>query len=405
VGQKYAFTIEASEHAELSASATERWATCTGSPSLIKGLPNHSTFYAAEGTAAHHVSAECLRNFDVTPAHWLGKKAKVEGHEIEMDEEFIEYVQDYLNDIAAYRQAGDIEFIEQSFTEAMKKLHPKFGGSADYVNFRPSTRRLRVEDLKFGAGVAVDVDDNKQLKYYALGALLANPQFNAEDVEIRIAQPRCEHDAGRFRSYTFPAMELVEYAADLIAAAKETEDPFQAKLVPSKKACKFCPANAANTCPAAATETHLILVQDFSAIEPERWSAEQIGEFLAKLPLAEARIAAVREFAYQEALKGTKFPGQKLVEKQARRKWTDEQEVAAIAEIVLGDDAYKKKLRSPKQIEDLLGKKKFAEEFGSRVDKSSSGYTLVSDADPRAPAQVAQISDFSVVDENAEAKQ
>lgn len=364
-------------------------------------MPNHSTFAAAEGTAAHYVAAECLRGVEVKPEFWLNKTALVEGHVIEMDEPFIEGVQEYLDDINVYWKPGDVEFVEQSFTAAMVKLHPKFGGSADYVNFRPSTRHLRIVDLKFGAGIAVDVDDNKQLKYYALGALLTNPDFNAETVEIRIAQPRCDHEQGRFRSYTFPAIDLVDFAAELVAAARETEDPFTAKLVPSKKACRFCPANAANKCEAIQKATHAVIAADFDIVaDPAKYSVEQIDDFLTKLPLAEARIAAVREFAYHEALRGVKYPNHKLVEKRATRKFTDVEAATAVADVLLGGDAYApRKLRSPKQIEDRLGKKKFAAEFGSLVDKSSSGYTLVSESDPRAPAQVAQLSDFSVVDQ------
>lgn len=395
--KNYAFVIEPSEHAELSASGAERWMTCTGSPTLIRGLPNHSSEFAAQGSAAHWVAAECLRNFGVKPAFWKGKTALVEGFEIEMDAEFVEHVQEYLDDINAYRQEGDFEFIEQSFTEAMKKLHPKFGGSADYVNFRPSTRRLRVEDLKFGAGVAVEVDDNKQLKYYALGALLTNAMFNADEVEIRIAQPRCEHEAGRFRSYVFPAMELLDYAADLIEAAQETEDFTRAKLVPSKKACRFCPAAAANKCSAITEQTHAIVAQGFDVIDPERYSVDQIAEFLKKLPLVETRIKAVREFAYQEMLKGREIPGFKIVAKRATRRWIDEQ---AAYDMLRGvEDAFTKpEVKSPAQVEKVLGKKKFAAIEAELVDKSSSGFTLVEDSDPRPPAAVAQLSDFSKVE-------
>jgi hypothetical protein len=400
--KKYAFVIEPSEHAELSASSAERWTTCTASPSLIKGLPNRSSKYAAEGTAAHHVSAECLRSWfppskPIGTGQWLGKAALVEGHEIEMDAEFFEHVQEYLDDIANYRQPGDFEFIEQSFTEAMKRLHPKFGGSADYVNFRPSTRRLRVEDLKFGAGVPVEVDDNKQLKYYALGVLLANARFNAEEVEIRIAQPRCDHEAGRFRSYVFPAMELLDYSADLVDAARETEDFTLAKLVPSPKACKWCPAAAAEKCPAIIKDTHAIVSAQFDVVDMAAYSPAQIAEFLAKLPLVEARIKAVREFAYQQALASPgSIPGFKIVEKRATRKWVDE----GAAKAALGENPLfytTPELKSAPQIEKVLGKKKFAE-LAHLVDKQSSGYTLVSESDPRAPATVAQLSDFGVVD-------
>jgi hypothetical protein len=399
---KYAFVLEPSEHAELSASSAERWGTCTGSPALIKGLPNHSTSYAAVGTAAHYIGAAALRR-EKQLSFWRGKMAKVEGHDIRLDDEMIEAVQEYLDDIALYRLPGDHEFIEHSFTPAMKKLHPKFGGSADYVNFRPSTRRLRVEDYKHGAGVPVDVDDNKQLKYYALGTLLSFPQFSCDEVEIRIAQPRCEHEAGRFRSYVLPAVELIDFAADLVEKAKETEDFTLSKLVPSKKACRFCPAAGANKCPALEKVTHALTVKDFEVVtfDPERYSPVQIAEFLEKAPLVEQRISAMREFAYQESLKGKKFPGWKIVEKKKTRKVTDEE---ALKESVKGQpDVYTEpELKSPAQLEKALGIKKYRELVEPYVEKSSSGYTLAPESDPRAPAQVALISDFSVVDPQSE---
>jgi hypothetical protein len=397
VSRKYAFVLEPSEHAELSASSADRWATCTASPALARGLPNHTTAYAAQGTAGHHISALVLRSMQAGKAFdpratFLGKYALVEGHEIHLNDELIEAVEDYIADCAADTQPGDTVFVEQSFHEALQRLHPKFGGSSDRVRWRPSTRQLQVTDLKMGAGIPVDVDDNRQLKYYALGALLTNPQFNAEDVELRIAQPRCEHEAGRFRSYHFKAMELVEFAADLVDAALETEDFTRAKLVPSKKACKWCPAAAAKKCPALEKETHALVAADFSVIDPAKYSKEQIAEFLAKAPLVEQHISAIREFAYQESLKGEKFPGWKIVEKRARRKWQDESFVANALKDTPGAFTTPE-LRSPAQVEKLLGKKKFKVLEGHIV-KESSGYTLAADDDPRPPATVALLTDF-----------
>jgi hypothetical protein len=220
-----------------------------------------------------------MRNGErVTIDRWRGLTAKVEGYDIPLTEELCEAVQEFLDYIAANERPDDVAVIEQSFTPAMRKLHPKFGGSTDRVMWRESERLLRVYDYKHGAGVPVDVDDNKQLKYYALGALLSNPTWNALTVELVIAQPRCDHEQGRIRSYKFPAIDLIDYAADLIDAAKETEDFVAAKLVPSKKACRFCPANAARKCPALEKETHALVVADFDIVtNPERYSKEQIA--------------------------------------------------------------------------------------------------------------------------------
>jgi hypothetical protein len=409
---KYAFVIEPGQHAELSASGADRWATCTASPALIKGLPNHGSKYAAEGTAAHYIAAECQkvggwhqdRLVFGLPATWVGETAKVEGYEIPLTEELCDAVEEFLDYIADNERPGDVAVVEQSFTAAMRKLHPKFGGSTDRVMWRESERLLRVYDYKHGAGVPVDVDDNKQLKYYALGALLSNPAWNALTVELVIAQPRCDHEQGRIRSYKFPAIDLIDYAADLIDAAKETEDFVAAKLVPSKKACRFCPANAARKCPAIEKETHALVVADFDIVtNPERYSKEQIAEFLTKLPLLEGRIAAIREFAYQEELRGNHIPGFKIVEKRATRKWKDAEEVSGLLGHK-GECFTAPELKSPAQVEKVLGKKKFAAALAQHVDKQSSGYTLVSESDPRPPAQVAQLEDFGVIGGNAEAE-
>lgn len=399
----YAFVIEATEHAELSASSAERWSTCYGSVELSKGIPNRSSKFAAEGTAAHHIAAACLRSyqrgktFDPRPS-FLGKVAKVEGYEINLDDELISAVEEYVTDVFDDIQPGDQLFVEQSFTEALKKLHPKFGGSTDCVRWRPSTRQLRVMDYKHGAGVPVDVDDNKQLKIYALGSLLANPDFNAEEVEIRIAQPRCDHEQGRFRSYKFPAFDLLDFAADLVADAKKTEE-FGADLKPSKKACRFCPANAAKKCPAIEAETHALVRADFHVLDPEAYSLTQIAEFLEKIPLVEARLSAIREFAYQRACAGEQIPGWKIVDKRATRKWRDED--AARAWFTHADCYTEPKLKSPAQIEKQLGKKNFAEINQSQdlVVKESSGKTLAPESDPRPPATTALLTDFEPVQE------
>lgn len=401
MAKKYAFIITPSEHAELSASSAERWMTCPGSVALSAGVPNRSSEFAAQGTAAHYIGAECLHAYQDgklgNPRVYLGKKALVEGHEIALDEELLDAVEEYIADVITDIQPGDVLAVEQSFTEALKKLHPKFGGSTDCARWRPSTRQLRITDYKHGAGVPVDVDDNKQLKYYALGALLSNPAWNAEEIEIRIVQPRCEHEQGRMRSYFFPAIELLDYAADLVEAAKRTEE-FGADLKPSKKACKWCPAASANKCPALEQETHALVRADFGVIDPASYSLAQIAEFLEKAPLFEARISAMREFAYQRACAGEDIPGWKIVDKQARRKWKDEQAAAATFSKIPGA-LTEPELRSPAQIEKLLGKKKFAAAAADLVVKESSGHTLAPASDPRPPAMVAQLTDFGVVEE------
>jgi hypothetical protein len=390
-----AFVVEPGRHAELSASSSERWTTCYGSVALSAGVPNLTSKYAAEGTAAHHIAACCL-NGGADPRDFLGETALVEGFIIDLDEELIAAVEEYLEYVNSTSRPDDVCAVEQSFTPAMKKLHPKFGGSTDYVRWRASEQLLEIMDYKHGAGVPVDVDDNKQLKYYALGALLSNPQWGAETVKITIVQPRCDHEQGRIRSYTFPAIDLVDYAGELVEAAKRTEE-FGADLVPSKKACKWCPANAANKCPAIEMQTREMVSASFDMLQPEKYSLEQIAEFLEKAPLVEARISALREFAYQRACAGETVPGFKLVDKRATRKWKDEEHAKSQLGGIPGA-LTEPEMRSPAQLEKLVGKKKFAQ-YGDLVEKSSSGHTLVPDTDNRPSIATAQLTDFEIVQE------
>jgi hypothetical protein len=391
--------IKPGSHARLSASSAERWATCPGSVALSEGVPRGSSSFAAEGTVAHHIASLCLLNGD-EPKQFLGMTFEADGFEFTADEDMIAAVEEYVHYVLSTEREGDEGVIEQSFTPALKRLHPEFGGNTDYARYRDSERLLEIMDYKHGAGVPVDVDDNMQLKYYALGALLSNPHWKPETVRITIVQPRCDHEQGRIRSYDFPAIDLVDFAGELVAAAKRTEE-FGADLVPSKKACRWCAANAANKCPAIERETQALVAQSFDMLEPEKYSLAQIAEFLDKAPLVEARISAMREFAYQRASAGETIPGHKLVEKRATRHWKDPVMVAEYLEPFAPEAFTEPKLKSPAQVEKLLGKKEFQKRLGDAVDKTSSGFTLVSDKDsrPAVSGQTAQLEDFGVIDE------
>ena len=48
------------KHAKLSASGSARWLSCTGSVKAESTLPNTTTPYAMEGTAAHELADMCL---------------------------------------------------------------------------------------------------------------------------------------------------------------------------------------------------------------------------------------------------------------------------------------------------------------------------------------------------------
>ena len=60
-------------HAKFSASGSAKWFLCAGSIEAERGLPNKSSIYADEGTAAHELGEICLTMGD-RASEWVDKQ-------------------------------------------------------------------------------------------------------------------------------------------------------------------------------------------------------------------------------------------------------------------------------------------------------------------------------------------
>ncbi len=396
---KYCFTLEASEHSVLSASSADRWMTCPASVQLSKRFPDRETsIYAAEGTAAHHILSALLRG--AVPLGAFEGSALVEGVEVPITQEMLRAVYDTLEWFNGERKPGDFVYVEKSLSSAIRTIDPDFGGTADILALRPAERLIWVTDFKYGAGVYVPVQNNAQLMYYALGALLSTPG-DYGGVRVSIAQPRIEMDEGRFRSWDFSAFDLLNFATKIIHAAEQTRLP-DAPAVPGDH-CKFCKARS--FCPELEKRQQALVTFDVPIVATG-YDPVALAKALDDIPIVEDRIKAIREFAYQEAVRGVEIPGHKLVDKRAARKWVDPK-VAAGA---LSNDPRlftAPELVSPAQVEKVLGKAAFAavvktnaENGIDLVKQESSGLTLVSEADPRPNAKPREV-EFDVIHELA----
>ena len=390
---RYAFVLkESSKHAVLSASSAERWLICPGSVRLSNGVGDReASIYAAEGTAAHHILSRALTgNPDL--GVFEGRMALVGNIEVPITPELLEAVRDTLKWVYSLRMPGDVVKSEQSITPAVRDLDPDFGGTADILVLRPSAGLIWVTDYKHGAGVYVPVQNNAQLQYYALGALLSAPGDYSR-VRVSIAQPRIECDEGRFRSWDFSAFDLLDFATRLSHAAKLTRTP-DAPIVPGEH-CKatWCPAR--RICPALAAKQNA-LVEFGVPVQGQEYDAASLGRALDDMPLVEARIKAIREFAYQEALRGVPIPGYKLVNKTPIRKWKDPEAAAKI--LAMHPELFTKpELVSPAQTQKILGKEAYRDLCGpvdheparedALVHKVSSGTVLVPESDARPSVQ------------------
>lgn len=396
-----------SAHSKIGASSADRWFACPGSVRLSKDLPNYTSEFAAEGTAAHTLAEQCYTS-GMQPETFIGTKIDVDRFSIEVTQEMCDAVNVYLGAIKAVidtdRAHGQAR-AEVRFH--LKSVHPDLFGTGDFVHFSPVTKVLYVLDYKHGAGKPVEVKNNSQLKYYALGALL-ELKVGADKVVYGIIQPRCAHPDGPVRTETIDALDLLEFADDLLKAAKATEDP-NAPLVPGDH-CRWCPA-AGMPCPALLKKADAAAASKFKPIAG--YDPALLAKTLAELDMIEGFCKSVREFAYSEAERGEPIAGFKLVAKRATRKWLD---AVAARTYFLGKGFNKTdiettpELKTPAQIEKLVepdikiaakGIKDKAERktfvdnawaaFNGFVKAESSGHTLVPNDDAR-PAVKPEVS-------------
>jgi len=218
-----------------------RWAACPGSVRLSIDLPNPESSYASEGSDAHALGSYCIE-WGKNPANYIDMMMHLEGREFLVTKDMADAVAVYVETVM---DTPGRRHIETKFD--LSAVYPGCFGTSDAVIWNEKQRLLTVMDYKHGAGVPVAVKGNVQMRYYALGAILGLG-YRADKVKLVIVQPRCKHTDGSVRSETIDALELLDFWADLVAAAKATEAD-DAPLV-SGSHCFFCPVNRAHVCPA-----------------------------------------------------------------------------------------------------------------------------------------------------------
>lgn len=316
-------------HALLSPSSAERWMSCLGSTMLTKDLPEVTNDYSDEGTDYHVLAAVCLdEGTDATEyvGHFLESGAIV-------TQENAEAVQVYVDAVRAYAEQGTL-LVEERVPIGQITGEEGAEGTADAVILR-TDHELVVCDLKFGRGVAVSPEQNKQLMLYALGVLEKHQlvdDFNT--VRLVISQPR----AGGTQEWVCAMVELLAFAEEvkrigsqivktLHLAATTPGGRVDLPLTPSEKACRFCKAKA--ECPALLAEVERAASVGFDDLEaipvdttPSR--ADVIGKAMTQVPLVELWAKAVRAAAETELLAGRFVTGYKLVQgKKGNRTFSD----------------------------------------------------------------------------------
>lgn len=341
-------------HSKLGASASERWFNCPGSVRLCETVPAQEGGAAAlEGTAAHAL-AEKVFNEPPNAFYYIGKAKKLLGdefnkHGIEVTKEMATHVQAYVDFVRAKaNELGGELVIEKRFH--LSHIHPDLFGTADAVIVVPFGE-IWVIDFKYGVGHAVEVEENSQLLYYAVGAAMGE---DTDKITVCVFQPRCEHEDGSIRTWEFEPTVLKNFAKKLRQRALETEKE-DAALLPGKW-CQWC--NAAGVCPAlhrSAIETAKTDFDDPQLPEVERLTDDQIAKVIRYAGMFEKWFKAVKEYARERAKNGDVIKELKVVAGRGARVWKDEEQAKKFLKEHLGEEAFKVTLLSVAQAEEKLG--------------------------------------------------
>ncbi len=330
-------TLAKTMHYLLGASKAERWTTCTASVKASEGIESTVSSYAEEGTVAHSVGERCLRDPKLNATDLVGEKIIApSGAEFEVTDEMAEAVQVYVDYVRARHAElkGSELWVEKEFK--LTDVHPDCGGPTDATSYQ-AMGKLIVIDYKHGAGKAVNVEDNDQLKFYGLGALAG--AWDVEDVELVIVQPRAFHKGGHIRSWSIAPDTLVAWGQKVLKAkAAEAMGPAPKFIAGSH--CKYCPYSA--QCPTLrgrVADTAMTMFNPINAesknpvlVAPAKLTSEQLGRVYDFADEVEDWLKAVRALGFAQAMSGNPPLGRKLVAgKAGNRKWKDEKAVEALA--------------------------------------------------------------------------
>lgn len=366
-----------SSHSTWAASASDRNFNCPGAIAMTDGLAETTSSAADWGTCCHAIAADCLQK-NTDAAAWVGLAIKGKQFEFEVDDEMADTAQVYVDYCRALMKPGVRYWIEENFSLAA--LNPPFdaGGTGDFVAYDPDSEELEVVDLKGGRGVVVDVQGNRQMRSYGLGAMLKHGDLKVSRVKVTIVQPRAQHRDGIIRSETFHVADLIDWTVTLKVAMERSAlalkvkaegalpGPWAATYLKAGDHCQFC--GAAGFCPALeerARDAAGVWFDDLDVAQisntPDSFSPEELSKRLDMIDTIREWCNAVEAYAHRRAEAGVAIPNYQLVPKIGNRAWkVDEMAVFDMltSNGVANDKAYTHKIVSPAQAEKLLGAKK-----------------------------------------------
>jgi len=234
----------ASGHSVFSPSGGEMTMTCEESLYLNAIAEDRQTFEAAEGTAAHAMAEEWILKGE-RPDHRIGETMEVNGFEIEIDDEMLEFVGDFVKLCEREAEGADLFEPEKRVDISHLTPIPDQGGTMDFTAVFP--QYLTVVDLKYGKEPVLasyfDEDGNrqinKQLGVYASGVFREwDWLYNFQHIRIVISQPRIIPPVSEVVITRQELLDFEEYAKERWARCWQPREKLT--RTPSIKGCRWC---------------------------------------------------------------------------------------------------------------------------------------------------------------------
>jgi len=353
-------------------STAKRVMNCPGSVALVQKMPPQpSNKYADEGTLLHNVIAEIVMT-DKHPEEFLHTKYNDQVLTLDLIDNKLVPALAALDVIDPNKEME----IEAETRVGFGDLLPDVFGSTDLIG--RIGKRAVVLDWKFGDGVAVEVEENPQLMFYAAAAMRTEETkwafAGVKEIEMVIVQPPAIK-----RWVTTPA-RIAQFEKDLVKAVKLAQQP-NAELKIGDH-CRWCAAKP--ICPQMTGAVDRALKTQLEDLDPPTISA-----YLKNADMLEQWINDLRALALQMLDSGARLPDYKLVAKRATRQWTDEDKakVALFAYGLTESEVLETSIISPAKAEKALKKRKQALP-DDLVVAISSGNTLASADDPRPEVMI-----------------
>jgi len=277
-------------------------------------------------------------------------------------------------------------FVEESVPLFYAPNDPEATGTCDFCHISEDGKVVTVRDLKAGAGVLVQAEENTQMAIYAMSFLQAVDQvFTGETtVVMEIDQPRGYGGDNPVSQWVVSAKELNEFCKPINSAVVLIETDI-VEFAPSEKACRWCRGKAAKVgdkmvvCPALVETVEMIPVapttEGLTPVAPEAraFTIPELVSFFKNRKVIETFLDQVEETLDEMIRKGEigETQGVKLVEgRKGNRQWVDSDKVERLLARagIKEKERFKFTLKSPTEV-GKLPQVKDDEKLATKVEK------------------------------------